>query len=575
MKNKEIARFFHEMAKFQEMQGETFKPRAYRRAARTIEGWTEDLTDIYQRSGKDGLEEIPGIGKNIANKIEEILQTGCLQSLERLRAEIPPFLVELARIPGVGPKTATVLYETLKVETIDDLERVIRKGGLKGLKGIGPKTIKNILHGIQIYRQGMERILLWNALQTGKELIMKLEQSGLVQEICLAGSLRRKKETIGDIDILAVSMASPKQLMEFFVTLDKVQRVLAKGKTKSSIILDNGIQTDLRVVERESYGSALQYFTGSKDHNVKLRHLAIEKSLKLNEYGLFKKKTDKKIAGASEREIYDLLGLQYIEPELREDQGEIEASLQGTLPNLLQFKDVRGELHAHTKWSDGAFSVREMAEAAKAKGYEYLVLADHSQSLKIAHGLTPDQLRERGQEIEKVNDELNGTLHILEGTEVDIIPDGSLDYPASILEDLDIVIGGVHTRLRMTAEEMTQRFVNAMQTGLLDVLAHPTTRMIGKRESASMYFERVFEVAAETKTVLEIDSHPDRMDLDSTKARQAKDYGIKLGLSTDAHHINHLNYMEIGVSIARRAWLEPKNVLNCLSFNALRKTLKF
>lgn len=563
------------MAKLQEMQGETFKPRAYRRAARTIESWAEDLMDIYQQYGKDGLEEIPGIGINIANKIEEILQTGRLLALEKLQTEIPSFLIELGRIPGVGPKTASLLYETLKVDTIDELERVVKKGGLKGLKGIGPKTIKNILHGIQIYRQGIERILLWNALQTGNELIMKLEQSGFVREICLAGSLRRKKETIGDIDILAVSKAPSEQLMEFFVALSGVQRVLAKGKTKSSIILENGIQTDLRVVEHDSYGAALQYFTGSKDHNVKLRHLAIEKSLKLNEYGLFKKKTDKKIAGASEREIYDRLGLQYIEPELREDQGEIEAALQGTLPNLLQFKDVKGELHAHTKWSDGAFSVREMAEAAKAKGYEYLVLADHSQSLKIAHGLTPDQLRERGQEIEKINDELNGTLHILEGTEVDIIPDGSLDYPASILEDLDIVIGGVHTRLRMTAEEMTQRLVNAMQTGLLDVLAHPTTRMIGKRESAPMYFERVFEVAAETNIVLEIDSHPDRMDLDSTKARQAKDYGIKLGLSTDAHHINHLNYMEIGVSIARRAWLEPKNVLNCLSYNALRKTLKF
>ncbi|MFQ5821213.1 MAG: DNA polymerase/3'-5' exonuclease PolX [Candidatus Heimdallarchaeota archaeon] len=571
MKNKEIARFFHEMAKLQEMQGETFKPRAYRRAARTIESWTEDLTDIFQRRGKDGLKEIPGIGINIANKIEEILQTGRLQALEKLQAEIPSFLVELGRIPGVGPKTAIILYDTLKVDTINELERVIKKGGLKGLKGIGPKTIKNILHGIQIYRQGMERILLWDALKTGYELIMKLEQSGLIQKICLAGSLRRKKETIGDIDILAVSKAPPKQLMEFFVALDKVQRVLAKGKTKSSIILENGIQTDLRVVEQESYGAALQYFTGSKDHNVKVRHLAIEKSMKLNEYGLFKKKTDEKIAGASEREIYDLLGLQYIEPECREDQGEIEAALQGNLPNLLQLKDVRGELHAHTKWSDGAFSVREMAEAAKAKGYEYLVLADHSQSLKIAHGLTPDQLRERGQEIEKVNDELNGTLHILEGTEVDIFPDGSLDYPASILEDLDIVIGGVHTRLRMTAEEMTQRLVNAMQTGLLDVLAHPTTRMIGKRESAPMYYDRVFEVAAETKTVLEIDSHPDRMDLDSTKARQAKDYGVMLGLSTDAHHINHLDFMEIGISIARRAWLEPKNVLNCLSFHELRK----
>ncbi len=293
--------------------------------------------------------------------------------------------------------------------------------------------------------------------------------------------------------------------------------------------------------------------------------------MKLNEYGLFKKKTDKKIAGTSEREIYDLLGLQYIEPELREDQGEFKAALQGTLPNLLQFTDVRGELHAHTKWSDGAFSVQEMAEAAKTKGYEYLVLADHSQSLKIAHGLTPDQLRERGQEIEKLNNEFNGTFHILEGTEVDIIPDGSLDYPASILEDLDIVIGGIHTKLRMTAEEMTQRLVNAMQTGLLDVLAHPTTRMIGKRESAPMHYDRVFEVAAETKTVLEIDSHPNRMDLDSTKARHAKDYGVMLGLSTDAHHINHLDFMEIGVSIARRAWLEPKNVLNCLSLHELRK----
>jgi len=531
--------------------------------------------ELYQRRGNEGLQEIPGIGKNIAKKIEEILQTSRLQYLEKLLAEVPKFLVELGRIPGVGPKTAKLLYDTLKVDTIDDLEQVIRKGGLKGLKGIGPKTIKNILYGIQIYRQGMERILLWNALQTGNELVTKLKQSGLIREICLAGSLRRKKETIGDIDILAVSIAPPQQLMEFFVTLGGVQRVLAKGKTKSSILLENGIQTDLRVVKRESYGAALQYFTGSVDHNVKLRYLAIEKSLKLNEYGLFEKETNKKIAGASERKIYEQLGLQYIEPELRENRGEVEAALQDQLPNLLRFEDVRGELHAHTKWSDGTFSVREMAEAAKAKGYEYLVLSDHSQSLKVAYGLTPDQLRERALEIEKVNEELEGTLHILEGTEVDINTDGTLDYPASILEDLDIVIGGVHTRLRMTAEEMTNRLVNAMQTGLLDVLAHPTTRMIGKRESSPMEFEKVLKVAAETETVLEIDSHPDRMDLDSTKARQAKEYGVTLGLSTDAHRIEHLDYMEIGVSIARRAWLKPQNVLNSLSFEDLRKTLKF
>ena len=328
------------------------------------------------------------------------------------------------------------------------------------------------------------------------------------------------------------------------------------------------------MVERDSYGAALQYFTGNVDHNVKLRHLAIEKSLKLNEYGLFEKETNKKIAGASEQEIYERIGLQYIEPELREDAGEVEAALQRNLPNLLRTEDVRGELHAHTSWSDGAFSVREMAEAANAMGYEYLVLSDHSQSLKVAHGLTPDQLQDRSREIAKVNKELDGTLHILEGTEVDINPNGSLDYPASVLKDLDIVIGGVHTRMQMTAGKMTKRLMNAMHTGLLDIIAHPTIRLIGKRESAPMGFEKVLEVAVETETALEIDSHPDRMDLDSIRARQAKDYGIMLGISTDAHHVEHFGFMEIGVSIARRAWLEPQNVLNCLSFEDFKKMLK-
>lgn len=575
MKNKEIASFFHKVAKLLEMQGEIFPPRAYRRAARTIESWEIDLVEVYQQKGQEGLQKIPGIGKSIALSIEEILKTGKLQLLDELHTEVPSLLIEIGKIPSVGPKTAKIIYDSChkSCESMDDVEQFIRKGGLKGLKGIGAKTISNILQGIQLYQQGMERILLWDALQIGKDLVAKIEQSGFIKKICLAGSLRRKKETIGDIDILTVSDQTD-QLMEFFTTIEHVQRVLAKGTTKSSVILDRGVQVDLRVVEQESYGAALQYFTGSMEHNVKVRHIAIENSLKLNEYGLFEKETDKTVAGASEQEIYDRLGLHYIEPELREDQGEIEAASEDTLPSLLAITDIRGELHAHTRWSDGAFSVKEMAEAAKLKGYEYLVLTDHSQSLKIAHGLSIEQLEERAQEIEAANAEYAGSFHILNGTEVDINPDGTLDYPASVLEPLDLVIGAVHTRLRMTAEDMTKRLVNAMQTGLIHMIAHPTTRSIGKRDPAPMNFEKILEVAAETKTVLEIDSHPDRMDLDSTYARQAKEFGVMLGISTDAHHIKHFDYMELGVSIARRAWLESQNVLNCLPLDEFKKKLK-
>ena len=573
MRNKEIARFLHEIAKLLEMLGETFPPRAYRRAARTIEQWAEELSELYERKGIEGLQEIAGIGKRISLDIEELLQTKKLQHLDDLKAEVPTFLVEIGKIPGVGPKTAKRIYETIKADNITELEQIIRKGGLNGLKRIGAKTIKNILDGIHIYNQGMERTLLWNAIQIGREMRVKLEQSKLIDEICLAGSLRRRKETIGDIDILTVSQ-NPTQLMEYFTNIKDVQKVLAKGKTKSSIYLNNGTQIDLRVVDRDSYGAALQYFTGSTEHNVKLRHMAIEKSLKLNEYGLFKKESNQKVAGASEQVVYEHLGLKYIEPELREDTGEIEAALQGTLPTLIQEKEIRGDLHTHSKWSDGAFSIQEMAETAISKGYEYLVISDHSQSLKIAHGLSIDQLQERSQEIATVNEKNKGIIHILDGTEVDINQDGSLDYPSSVLEELEFVIGAVHTRLRMSVDEMTNRLVKAMQTGLLNVIAHPTTRMIGKRDPAPMNFEKVLEVAAETNTILEIDAHPDRMDLDSTNARQAEEFGVMLGISTDAHHINHLDYMELGVSIARRAWLEPNNVLNCLSYEQLKQSLK-
>ncbi|MEA2089385.1 MAG: DNA polymerase/3'-5' exonuclease PolX [Thermoproteota archaeon] len=569
MKNLEVAKIFYEIADLLDIKGVPFKPRAYRRAAQTIETLTEDIQAIYERGE---LEKIPGVGVNIAAKIGEILETGRLGYLERLRSELPPGLRELMGIEGVGPKTALKLHKMLNVSSVDELELAIKEGKLRGLKGFREKTEENILQGIQMYRSAQKRFILGRILPTATEIKEQLEKLDVVGRIGLAGSIRRRKETIGDADILVTSK-EPLKVMDFFTALPQVKRVLAKGKTKSTVILSNNLQVDLRVVKEESFGSALQYFTGSKQHNIRLRELALKRNWKLSEYSLFDKEKNEKIAGEDEKSIYEALELSYVEPELREDRGEIEAALERKLPKLVGYEEIRGDLHAHTVWSDGAHSILEMAEAAKSLGWEYLAVCDHSKTLRIAHGLKEEDLVKQMEEIEKINRKLED-FTVLAGVEVNIKSDGSLDIKNQVLKDLDIVVASVHSGFKHSKEQITERILDAVHNEYVNVLGHPTGRIIHRREPCQMDLQKVFEVAVAQKVFMEINAFPNRLDLSDIDCRRAKENGVKLTIGTDAHHKDHLRYMELGVATARRGWLESKDIINTLPVKGLKAALK-
>ena len=568
MRNQEVATIFRDIASILEIKRENpFRIRAYEKAALNIESLTGDIATIAERKE---LEKIPGVGKDLAGKIEEILNTGTCSHLEELKKEIPAGLIEMLAVPGLGPKTAKLFYDKLKIASVDELEEMARSHKLHGLPGIKEKTEENILKGIELLRQGRERSLLGTILPLVNEIKERLKKLPEVKQISEAGSVRRKKETIRDIDILVIS-SDYQKVMEVFTTRPVAGDILAKGPTKSSIRTRQGIQVDLRVVEPESFGAALCYFTGSKAHNIRIREMGVKLGLKINEYGVFR--GEKKIGGKTEKEVYQAVGLPYIPPELREDRGEIEAALAGNLPRLVELKDIRGDFHVHSSYSDGSSAFEEIAEKAKSIGLEWVGVCDHSQSLKIAGGVSIEQLKEKIREIRAFN-EKGHSVKLLCGTEGDIGNDGKLDYPDDILVELDLVVAAIHTGFKQDEKTITRRIVTAMQHPLVNMIAHPTGRLFGEREPYAVNMEKVMEEAKNTGTAIEINAYPKRLDLNDIYVKAAKERGIKLGIGTDTHILDQMEYIDLGLAVARRGWLEKDDLLNTLTYEKLMKVLK-
>lgn len=570
MKNIEIAKMLWEMVEMLEIKGANlFRIRAFQKAAQNIENLGEDIAQIAKRGE---LQSIPGVGKGVAKRIEEILKTGKLKEYEKLKKGFPPGLMQIISVPEVGPKTARLLYDKLGIKSIKDLEKAAKAHKIQSLFGLGAKIEENILHGIEIHQELKKRMLLFEALSAVRPIIEDLKRLPEVRLISEAGSLRRRKETIGDIDILT-SSTRPGTIMKAFIHFPEVKEILAKGLTKSSVRLKDGLQVDLRVVKPGSFGAALVYFTGSKSHNIKIRELAKKKKLKVSEYGVFRSKGNKKIAGKTEEEVYKSLGLPWIPPELREDQGEIEAAFKNQLPRLVKLSDIQGDFHVHSNWSDGADSIEDIAKAARAKGYQYIVIADHSQSLKVARGLSLENLKKKIHLIHKLNNNLKG-LKVLTGAEVDIKSDGSLDYPDWILSELDVVIAAIHSGFKQSRDQLTTRILKAMGNKYVDIIAHPTGRLMGAREPYEIDFDKIFKQAGLTQIALEINAFPQRLDLNDLNVRRAKKFGVKFTIGTDAHILTQLANIELGVSVARRGWLEKNDLLNTLSLPDLQKWLK-
>lgn len=568
MSNAKIAAILYEIADLLELKGVEFKPRAYRRAARSIETLGKDITDYYK---ENKLEEIPGVGKAIAKKIREIIETGELNYLKQLREELPAGLLQLMEIPEIGPKTAMRLYKELKITDLHELKKAAEEHRIRRLKGFGEKSEENILKGIRIIEQRSGRMLLGYAYYYGKKIEQYIASVTKLRTVSVAGSLRRMKETIGDIDIL-VGSDNPSMVMDVFVSNPEVEEVLARGDTRGSVRLKDGVQVDIRVVSTDSYGAALQYFTGSKEHNIELRRLAIEKGYKINEYGVFMKDTGEKIAGKTEEEVYGILGLDYIPPELRENRGEIQAAANHQLPHLIEINHIRGDFHVHTNLSDGSASIEEIAEECKRRGYEYVAITDHSETLKVAGGLSEEDLVKSIETARKINEKIDG-FRVLTGAEVEILGDGRLDYPDSILRDLDIVVAAVHSGFRMSRKEMTERIISAMANDHVTILAHPTGRVIEQRDPYEVDLERIIDEARGKGVWLEINALPERLDLNDVNAKWAKESGVMMAIGTDAHSLDQLNYMIFGVATAKRGWLERGNVANTLTLNDLERVL--
>jgi DNA polymerase (family 10) len=560
MKQHEIAARFSQMADLLEYRGENpFRIRAYRRAAQNLESFGGDLEQL---AGAGRLQELSGIGADLADKIREYLATGAIAALERLQRTVPRGVLALLEVPGLGPKTAKLLTERLRITSVRELADAARAHRLRTLPGFQEKKEQNLLKGVEILQKGRERMHLGVALPLAAELLKRLRAMPGVTRVSTAGSLRRMKETIGDLDLLAAS-SRPKAVMDAFVRSPFCDRVLAAGSTKSSIITPEGVQVDLRVVEPKSFGAALQYFTGSKEHNVRLREMAIRKGLKVNEYGVFRVKTNAWIAGREEADVYRALGLAWMPPELREDQGEIEAAKTGRLPRLVDPGDLKGDFHIHTTWSDGSDSLETIAKAGAARGYEYLAICDHSPSLKVAHGMSVERLRRQMAKIRALNANA-ARFRLLMGAEVDILSDGSMDYPPPVLAELDFVVGSIHSGFTQGEAALTRRLVAAMRNPYVTLIAHPTGRLMGQREPYPVDLEAVFKAAVETGTALEINAYPRRLDLSDTAAKRAGEAGVMLALSTDTHSLDQLDHIAIGLGVARRAWLEPAQLLNCL-----------
>jgi DNA polymerase (family 10) len=565
MKNKELADLFGKMADILEFKGENpFKISAYRKASRIIGDLTEDVKEIAEQGA---LKNIPGIGEGMAQKILEYLKRGKISKFEEIRKGVSDELIAIMDIPGMGPKTLSMLHKEKGISNLSQLERALEDGSLLGLFGMGEKKIENIKRGIQLLKQSQGRMNLGAAFPVAKRIVETLREKTGSKKIEWAGSLRRRKESIGDIDILATGPDKGK-IFRAFTHLPEVKEVLASGETKASVIVEGGTQVDLRVVEEDSYGAALQYFTGSKGHNIHLRGIAKAKGIKINEYGVFK--GEKKIGGKEEKDVYRVLGMEWIEPELREDRGEIEAAQKGRLPELVEESEIKGDLHVHSKWSDGTSSIEEVARAAQKKGYRYVAICDHSKSLKIAHGLDESRLMKQIEEIDRINEELKG-FQILKGIEVDILTDGELDLSERALEKLDIVVGAVHSGFKQDKVKMTKRIVRALQNPHLHILAHPSGRLLGARDPYEVEIEELMEAAKKYGKALEINAYFERLDLNDIHCRKAKEMGMRVGIGTDSHHLDQMWMMSLGVAVARRGWLEPKDVLNTLSLKEILK----
>ncbi|MEM7009204.1 MAG: DNA polymerase/3'-5' exonuclease PolX [Thermodesulfobacteriota bacterium] len=567
-KNAQIAQIFEQMAAMLSILDENpFKIRAYKKAALNI----LELSDaIEQRVAEDSVIDIQGVGKDLAAKVKEFISTGEIKEFNELQKKVPLEMTELLGIQGLGPKTLALLYKELHVRSLEDLEKVLDSDEVLSFKGLGQKKVDEIKRGIPLLREKRSRTNIGVALPLAESIKKEIEDIKGTEGTIIAGSLRRMRETIKDIDILTISDDTESTVKEFS-ELQFVEEVLAAGETKGSVITTNGIQVDLRVVGPESYGGALQYFSGSQAHNVKLRGLATKKGLKINEYGIFK--GDEKVAGETEKEMYSVLGLPFIEPELREDRGEIEAAIEGKLPNLIELSDIKGDLHMHTTWSDGRASIEEMALSAKKLGYGYLAITDHSPSSTIANGLSVERLNKKKIELDKVNKKVKG-INILMGSEVDIKMDGSLDYPDRELAELDMVIVSIHSGFKMDGDTMTKRIVSALENPYVHALGHPTGRLINEREPYDVDIDKIIEVALKNDKALEVNSSYLRLDLKDLHVKKAVEAGVKVIISTDAHRPEQLMQMRYGVGTARRGWVEKKDVLNALSFEELNKWLK-
>ncbi len=568
-RNRELAFIFEKIADILEFLGDNpYRVGSYRRAANLISELPEDIEEIY-RAGK--LARLPGIGSSTLLKIEEFLRTGTVKKYEDLRKRVPEDLLELMDVPGVGPKTLRVAYEKLGVRTREDFLRVLRDGSLARLPGFGPKKVENILRGMELWRSAQERIPLPEAFPMAEDVVEHLREEKSLLNVSVAGSLRRMKETIGDIDILvSAERGNWRRIHEHFVRYPEVVKVLAKGETKSSVVLRSGRQVDLRTVEPLNWGAALQYFTGSKEHNIRIRDIAKEKGLKVNEYGVFRADTGERLGGRTEEEVYELVGMEWIPPELRENWGEIELAIERKLPELVTFGEIKGDFHVHTDWSDGINSLEEVVESAYRLGYRYVVIGDHSQSARVANGLTPERYRKQWRKIEELNRIYNPKgFYILRGCEVDILPDGSLDLPDAFLEEFDFVVASIHSRFN---QDNTFRILRAMENPYVNLIGHPTGRAFGQREGYPLDMEKVMETARETGTALEVNTF--RVDLSPENIRRCVERGVLLAVVTDAHSVAHLPYIRIGVGVARRGWATPRAILNTRDLEEVRAFVK-
>jgi DNA polymerase (family 10) len=575
MTNYEIAKVLYEISEYLEMEDIPFKPRAYEKAAIVIESLEEEVSVIYKKGGVKALDKIPSVGKGIAKTIEELIKTGKSKHYEKLKKKTPVKLDELTAIEGIGPKAVMKLYKNLGIRNLKDLEKAIKARKIQNLEDFGQKSEENILQGIEFLKKSGGRFILGFIMPDVRRIEERIRKLPGVRKAVAAGSIRRMKETIGDGDLL-VTVALPKtvkKVSEFFINMPEVAHIYSHGSTKSSVRLENNMDFDLRVVPEKSFGAALQYFTGSKSHNIALRKIAMKKALKLNEYGLFKGK--KQVAGKTEEEVYKKLGLQWIEPELRTDTGEIEAARQNKLPKLIKYNDLKGDLQIQTNWTDGSNSIEDYVKEAMKVGLDYIAITDHTKSLAMTGGLDEKELARQGKEIDKINQRLKKQkkkFRILKGAEVNILKDGKLDIKDETLKKLDIVAIAVHSGFKMSKKDMTERIIRAMKNPYAHILFHPTGRVINRRPPYQIDIEKIIRAAKETKIILEINAYPDRLDLKDEHARMAKEAGVKIAIDSDAHSIHHLHYLEFGIAQARRGWLEKKDVINAWP---VKKMLRF